>query len=79
MNDLDTLNVHEKLRRAIYENYGHDFQDTSEAFEPAVAKRWGKAYRWYLRGWLPESKDAAIVELACGNGKLLQFFRVGRL
>jgi SAM-dependent methyltransferase len=27
-----------------------------------------------LRGWLPESKAARIVDLACGGGKLLHFF-----
>jgi cyclopropane fatty-acyl-phospholipid synthase-like methyltransferase len=28
-----------------------------------------------LRGWLPQSKDAAIVDVACGGGKLLHFFK----
>ena len=44
-------------------------------FESSAATRWGKAYRWYLRQWLPESKDAVIADLACGNGNLLYFFQ----
>ena len=29
----------------------------------------------YLRHWLPGSKDSSIVDLACGYGRLLHFFR----
>jgi 2-polyprenyl-3-methyl-5-hydroxy-6-metoxy-1,4-benzoquinol methylase len=66
---------HQHLRQTIYNRYGHDFQDATEVFDAAAAARWGKAYRWYLRGWLPERKDASIVEFACGRGQLLQFFK----
>src|SRR4051794_17756849 len=69
------LMSHQHLRQTIYSRYGHDFQDAAEVFDTAAAARWGKAYRWYLRGWLPEHKDASIVELACGYGRLLQFFK----
>ena len=37
--------------------------------------RWGKAYRYYLRGWLPEGRDANIIDVACGGGRLLHFFK----
>jgi SAM-dependent methyltransferase len=73
--DPKTAQDHEMLRHAIYSRYGRDFQDATEVFDAAAAARWGKAYRWYLRGWLPEDKNAFIVELACGNGKLLHFFK----
>jgi len=65
----------ETLRNTIYARYGHDFQDAGEHFDAPSSERWGKAYRWYLRAWLPEHKDAAIADLACGNGKLLHFFK----
>lgn len=65
----------EILRKEIYKSYGREFQDSGDSFCFSSAERWGKAYRWYLRGWLPTRKDAAIVELGCGSGKLLYFFK----
>ena len=50
-------------------------QSAPESFDEAAARRWGRAYDWYLRGWLPASKDARIVDLACGYGRLLYFFK----
>ncbi len=32
---------------------------------------WSKAYGWYLRGWLPKDRDASILDLGCGEGRLL--------
>lgn len=62
-----------RYRRSIYIDYGKIFQDAEEVFDAGSAARWAKAYRWYFRGWLPDSKDATIVELACGGGRLLHF------
>lgn len=61
-------------RARLYENYGAAMQSAPEQFDEAAASRWGKAYDWYLRAWLPASKDARIVDLACGYGRLLHFF-----
>jgi 2-polyprenyl-3-methyl-5-hydroxy-6-metoxy-1,4-benzoquinol methylase len=62
-------------RKRIYEVYSTKFQDASHSFDVASSLRWGKAYKHYLRGWLPSSKEAAIVDVACGSGKLLHFFK----
>lgn len=62
-------------RRRIYENYGTYMQSAPELFDESAARRWGKAYEYYLRGWLPADPDARIVDLACGYGRLLHFFR----
>lgn len=62
-------------RSRLYARYGSAIQSAPEQFDEAAAGRWGKAYDWYLRGWLPASKDARIVDLACGYGRLLHFFR----
>ena len=62
-------------RDRLYANYGHNFQDTGEVFDQKNAQRWGRAQNYYLRDWLPDSKDARIIDLACGNGKLLYFFK----
>jgi 2-polyprenyl-3-methyl-5-hydroxy-6-metoxy-1,4-benzoquinol methylase len=64
-----------RLREASYPSYGHDFQDAAERFDPAAAARWGRAYAWYLRGWLPARRDAAIADLACGQGWLLYWLK----
>lgn len=60
-------------RSRIYERYAAVFQDAREKFDPVAAARWGRAYDYYLRGWLPPRHDAAIADLACGDGKLLRF------
>lgn len=44
-------------------------------FPREMALRWGSGYRHYLRNWLPTNKNAAIVDVGCGNGKLLYFFQ----
>ncbi len=61
-------------RERIYASYGKNFQDAPENFDHIESLRWGKARRYHLRGWLPESRTARIVDLACGGGKLLHFF-----
>ena len=62
-------------RTRIYQEYASRMQSASLVFDEAEAVRWGQAYDTFLKGWLPEGKDAAILEVACGGGKLLCFFR----
>lgn len=62
-------------RSRIYEKYASNFQDASSVFNSEASKRWGTAYDYYLRDWLPAKKDANIVDVACGGGKLLHFFK----
>ncbi len=62
-------------RARIYENYASNFQDAPETFDETAAWQWGRAQRYYLRQWLPTDKNAHIVDLACGGGKLLYFFK----
>ncbi len=62
-------------RARIYENYASNFQDAAKTFDENAAWQWGRAQRYYLRHWLPEGKTAKIVDLACGGGKLLYFFK----
>jgi 2-polyprenyl-3-methyl-5-hydroxy-6-metoxy-1,4-benzoquinol methylase len=64
-----------KYRTRVYKEYATQFQDAKEDFDQAGSRRWGKAYDYYLRSWLPEDKAAAIVDLACGGGKLLHFLK----
>jgi 2-polyprenyl-3-methyl-5-hydroxy-6-metoxy-1,4-benzoquinol methylase len=70
------MNTDATDRNRIYENYASGFQDTAPKFDSCAAERWGKAYNYYLRDWLPQSRDtAAIVDLACGGGKLLHYLK----
>lgn len=62
-------------RTRIYKEYASRMQDASAVFDEAGAVRWGVAYDTFLKGWLPEKKDAAILDVACGGGKLLYFFK----
>jgi SAM-dependent methyltransferase len=60
-------------RKRIYTSYGTFFQDIPENFDERASARWGRSQRYRLRGWLPQSKTARIVDLACGGGTLLHF------
>lgn len=62
-------------RERIYARYATNFQDAPALFDRAASLAWGRAYRHYFRGWLPVRSDARIVDLACGGGKLIHFFK----
>ena len=62
-------------RDRIYEKYSSNFQDLAPTFDTAASRKWGRAYRHYFRQWMPDAKDAAIADVACGGGKLLHFFK----
>jgi 2-polyprenyl-3-methyl-5-hydroxy-6-metoxy-1,4-benzoquinol methylase len=62
-------------RTRIYKQYATYFQAASETFSEAAAFRWGLGYHYYLRDWLPSEKNASIVDVACGGGRLLYFFK----
>jgi SAM-dependent methyltransferase len=65
----------DSYRRTIYENYATNFQDAAASFDAAAATKWGRPYRHYLRSWLPLAKDARILDVACGGGRLLHFYK----
>ncbi len=62
-------------RSRIYEKYASLMQDAEPLFNEKKAERWGGAYDTFLKWWLPERKDAAILEVGCGGGRLLYFFK----
>jgi 2-polyprenyl-3-methyl-5-hydroxy-6-metoxy-1,4-benzoquinol methylase len=63
-----------RYRERIYERYASGFQSSSGVFDMKAARRWGKAYHYYLRDWLPVNREARILDVGCGGGKLLQFY-----
>jgi SAM-dependent methyltransferase len=70
-----TLSPAGNYRARIYAEYASRFQDATAVFDVRAAEHWGRAYRWYLRGWLPNSPAARILDVACGGGRLLHFFK----
>ena len=64
-----------EYRDRIYKNYGANFQNASETFSVEAAINWGRGYIYYLRGWLPTDRKAAIADVACGGGKLLYLYK----
>ncbi len=61
-------------RSRIYAKYASHFTGESPQFDRVSAERWGRPYETFLRGWLPKEKDAEILDVACGSGRLLHFF-----
>jgi cyclopropane fatty-acyl-phospholipid synthase-like methyltransferase len=61
-------------RTRIYERYFSNIQGQAGQVDLAVIDRFGKSYDAYLRGWLPADKNAAILDIGCGYGRLLRFF-----
>ena len=50
-------------RMQIYQSYGCVSAGQLETMNPAEVDDWGKAYAYYLRGWLPTNRDAVIVDV----------------
>ena len=69
------MNASATYRARIYEKYSTNFQDAMPTFDMVASRRWARAYRHYFRGWFPDRKDAAIVDVGCGAGNLLHHFR----
>lgn len=63
-------------RAKIYEKYASLIQDAKLFFDESAAQHWGDAYDTFLKGWLPERKDAPILDLGCGWGRLLYFLKI---
>lgn len=62
-------------REKIYKNYATNFQQADLKFDRQAADRWGRAVKAYLKNWLPGNKEAKILELACGGGRLLHLLK----
>jgi SAM-dependent methyltransferase len=61
-------------REIIYRRYAEKFQ-ASGYQRPDLVVHWTRAYRWHFRRWLPASADAAILDVGCGGGQMLEVFR----
>ncbi|MCK4809726.1 MAG: hypothetical protein KAS99_02170 [Candidatus Omnitrophica bacterium] len=55
-------------RIRIYRKYASNMQDATAVFDKAFAECWGIAYDTFLKGWLPEKKDALSLIWLAGVG-----------
>lgn len=58
-------------RQRIYDRYAAEFKDETEQFNERFAAYMARIYAYHLRGWLPRDRNARIVDLACGCGRML--------
>jgi len=63
-------------RQRIFKEYTSYSQNLKVPLDSGTIKRWAQGYDTYLKGWLPQRKDASVLEVACGSGRLLHFFKV---
>ena len=59
---MENNNESSGYRERIYTSYGKHCQDAPDNFDYDASLRWGKSRRYHLRGWLPESKTARLVD-----------------
>lgn len=62
-------------RKKIYDKYATILGASTEFPDEAAMQKWGRPYDYFLSGFLPEDKDAVILDVACGSGSLLHFFK----
>ncbi len=60
-------------RSRIYATYASQFQHQSPVFDRATARHAAQAFDEYFKSWLPENKEAQILDLGCGSGKWLYY------
>jgi 2-polyprenyl-3-methyl-5-hydroxy-6-metoxy-1,4-benzoquinol methylase len=64
----------EDYRDSLYSRYVSSMGRPT-TFDESRARDWGRPYDRYLRGWLPSNPEARILDVACGDGKLLFFYQ----
>lgn len=62
-------------RERIYQGYSSVMQREALVFNQGQAAVSHKAYEVFLKQWLPHDKNAKILDIGCGEGRLLYFFK----
>lgn len=58
-------------RDRIFDRYASSVQHSDGQFNSVAAENWGSSFQPKISKWLPQDKNCNILEVACGNGKLL--------
>lgn len=58
-------------RETLYKDYADSFKNNTAKFNHVTADKWGPCLKYYLRNWLPAGKGAHIIDLGCGDGRIL--------
>jgi 2-polyprenyl-3-methyl-5-hydroxy-6-metoxy-1,4-benzoquinol methylase len=65
----------ERYKEKLYERYASLMYGKSPIAGEEKELVRSKSYDKTLRGWLPDSEDAAILDIGCGRGNLLKYLR----
>jgi SAM-dependent methyltransferase len=64
-----------ELRRRLYQNYATRHLKNVQSISPESLESQRKIYRARFHAWLPEDKQAAILEIGCGYGAFIHFLQ----
>lgn len=62
-------------RSNLYEDYASSFKNSGDVFDYESAEKWGPYFRYITRNWLPEDKNASIIDLGCGDGRIIYLLK----
>lgn len=62
-------------RITLYEDYAESFKNNTGRFDYVAADSWEPCLKHYLRHWLPVDKEARIIDLGCGEGRILYLLK----
>jgi 2-polyprenyl-3-methyl-5-hydroxy-6-metoxy-1,4-benzoquinol methylase len=58
-------------RSELYENYATSFKNSTGQFDYSSADKALPCVKYYLRAWLPKDLSSEILDLGCGDGRLI--------
>lgn len=63
-----------EYRTRFWERYASVVQHLDTPLDIRAADHWSRPFDYWMRGWMPTPRDAAIVDIACGAGGMLRYF-----
>lgn len=64
-----------EYREVVYSRYASVVKRYPKTWDERAANSWASAFKRYLSGWLPDDRNARIVDLGCGSGRFLHLLR----
>ena len=64
-----------EYRSSLYEDYASSFKNSGDVFDYRSADKWGPYFKYIVRKWLPEDKNASIIDLGCGEGRIIYLLK----